>query len=403
MDPLIAAQVGKSIADIFSGAKSGKPVNMTNFKEAMNQIRDLYENYQDSKNLHLSNYIKKSMVSSRVFIQRACAEEPILNDLLGSIQQLYLSWILTAIDMNKYVDGTRTIRNMLDVVATEAMEYNLPMQDDDALISGLASYNGYQPKFVAFNIPFIGKDKDKDEDDEDKNKNKKTSILGNTTIVDTTPIELNLSYGRLVEVIFSDNNKVKTSIKLFVQILPLIIPDNVMKEFLMLNYKPDNKQRRFQLSAGEISFWRDYLFELDLSERKRKALRDDKTGYLKEMYNELNKNQRQKLKKYSQLSPNKQNVANTIHVYDKASFNRWCGEVRMDFRNPAHREKYFNDTLSMIVATIDSDYEKIDMYFAGIQNRAEFNFNQVKKNSKDNNYDLTSIMKAFSSASAPRF
>ena len=31
----------------------------------------------------------------------------------------------------------------------------------------------------------------------------------------------------------------------------------------------------------------------------------------------------------------------------------------------AHREKYFNDTLSMIVATIDSDYEKIDMYFAG--------------------------------------
>lgn len=386
MNPLIAAQVGKSLADIFSGAKSGQSVDMSTFKEAMDSIRNLYENYQDAKNLHLSNYIKKSMVSSRVFIQRTCAEEPILNDLLGSIQQLYLSWILTAIDMNKYVDGTRTIRNMLDVVATEAMEYNLPMQDDNILISGLASYNGYQPKLAT--NPKTG-----------------TPVLGNTSIVDTTPVELNLSYGRLVEVIFSSgaNDKTKTSIKLFVQILPLIIPDNVMKEFLMLNYKPDKKQRKFQLSAGEISFWRDYLFELDLSERRRKALRDDKTGYLKEMYNELNKNQKQKLKKYSQLSPNKQNIANTIHVYDKASFNRWCGEVRMDFRNPAHREKYFNDTLSMIVATIDSDYEKIDMYFAGIQNRAEFNFNQVKKNSKDNNYDLTSIMKAFSSASAPRF
>ena len=119
MNPLIAAQVGKSLADIFSGAKSGQPVDMSTFKEAMDSIRNLYENYQDAKNLHLSNYIKKSMVSSRVFIQRTCAEEPILNDLLGSIQQLYLSWILTAIDMNKYVDGTRTIRNMLDVVATE--------------------------------------------------------------------------------------------------------------------------------------------------------------------------------------------------------------------------------------------------------------------------------------------
>ena len=148
MNPLIAAQVGKSLADIFSGAKSGQPVDMSTFKEAMDSIRNLYENYQDAKNLHLSNYIKKSMVSSRVFIQRTCAEEPILNDLLGSIQQLYLSWILTAIDMNKYVDGTRTIRNMLDVVATEAMEYNLPMQDDNILISGLASYNGYQPKLA---------------------------------------------------------------------------------------------------------------------------------------------------------------------------------------------------------------------------------------------------------------
>lgn len=387
MGPLAAAQIGASLINAFSGSQSGKSSgDMISFREAMDSIRNLYEQYQDAKNLHLPNYIKKSMVSSRVFIQRACAEEPILNDLLGSIQQLYLSWILTAIDMNRYVDGIRTIRNMLDVVATEAMEYNLPMQDDAALISGLASYNGYQPKF-----------------DSRSQNNSNKDIKGNTTIVDTTSIELNLSYGRLVEVIFSDSNKVKTSIKLFVQILPLIIPDNVMKEFLMLNYKPEKKYRKFQLSAGEISFWRDYMFELDLAKRKRKALRDDKTGYLREMYNELNKNQKQKMKKYSQLAPNKQNIANTIHVYDKASFNRWCGEVRMDFRNPAHREKYFNDTLSMIVATIDSDYEKIDMYFAGIQNRAEFNFNQVKKNSKDNNYDLTSIMKAFSSASAPRF
>lgn len=389
MDPLTTVQIGKTIFDLFNKSNlKNNNQKITDFRETMDFVRNKYENYQDKKNLHLSNYIKKSMVSSRVFIQRTCAEEPILNDLLGSIQQLYLSWILTAIDMNKYVDGTRTIRNMLDVVATEAMEYNLPMQDDDALISGLASYNGHTLK-----SSIVSKDKSK------------TPFLGNANIVDSTPIELNLSYGRLVEVIFSsgNNDKAKTSIKLFVQILPIVVPDNVMKEFLMLNYKPDIKKRKFQLSAGEISFWRDYLFELDLSERKRNALRDDKTGYLKEMYNALNKNQNQKLKKQLQISPNKQNVANTIHVFDKTSFNRWCGEVHIDFKNVAHREKYFNDTLSMIVATIDSDYEKIDMYFAGIQNRAEFNFNQIKKNSKDSNYDLTSIMKAFSSASAPRF
>lgn len=58
MNPLIAAQVGKSLADIFSGAKSGQPVDMSTFKEAMDSIRNLYENYQDAKNLHLSNYIK---------------------------------------------------------------------------------------------------------------------------------------------------------------------------------------------------------------------------------------------------------------------------------------------------------------------------------------------------------
>ena len=31
MNPLIAAQVGKSLADIFSGAKSGQPVDMSTF------------------------------------------------------------------------------------------------------------------------------------------------------------------------------------------------------------------------------------------------------------------------------------------------------------------------------------------------------------------------------------
>ena len=356
----------------------------TEFGSLMQEIRNAADNIGDDFNIHLTNYIKKSMISSRVFIQKSIVQEPILNDVLGTIQQLYLSWVLTAINMNNFVAGGKTIRNMLDVVATESFlgDYFQTMIDINTIMSDLMSFG--PSKFEAT-----------------VKKDKPGSL--NAKASDVVSKEINITYGRIVEVTFNVGNGNTVSVNLFIQLFPTFVEDNVMGEFLSLNYKPDWRQRFFQVQAGELSFWKDFLFELDLSEKRKKALKNDNTGVFKEMLNELNKNETNRLKKMTGYAPNKQNIANTIHIFEKDSFNKFCHENRIDFKNQSHRDKYFSSTMSMMVVVIDPSYERVEMYFAGISNRAEYNYIQLQNQNKNSNYDLVSVMKAFANTSAPRF
>lgn len=351
------------------------------------QLLDVVRNFEDRFSPSITKYLKRSFISSRVFIQRSCAEEEILPTLLQSLNSLYVSMVFAAVSSNQYVDHARTVRDIMSVVATES--YNQPYIPDDNLLASLESFNGViRPKMDAF-----GKT--------EAQVNQGT----NAQIIDTYVKEMNLIVGRLVDMEFNvggdPRNKMK--IQMMVQLLPTFITDSVMREFFAVNFKPDFMKRWYQVTAGEISFVKDFLFELDLLEKRNKAIKQDKTGELSDMMERQQSNLWKYIKKIVGYQKERQNIASTVQIFNKYSFDKFCHDAHCDFRRVDNRNKYMNKTMSMIVAVIDSDYNKVDLYYSGLDNKGEYNFNQIKNLAENKQYDLSQVMKAFANTSAPRF
>lgn len=347
------------------------------FGNLIETIRDVESRYSRS----LTQYIKRSMIASRVFIQRGVSDEQILPDLLLTIQNMYIGWVMTAMNMSAYVDSSRTVNKMLDVVATENIT---PHKDTDDLLAGLANYNHQKMSII---------------------KESSAVSKGTGAQVVNLPDKLNLPSGRLVELKFHVGGDPKNvlSVEVFVQLLPTFIPDSVAESFFATNFKPDFSKRWFQVTTGEKRFIKDFLFELDQLKRRKKALQEDKTGILKEMFDRQRNGLLNYLLKLAGVYPEKQNVANTVHIYEKTEFDKWCLAHNCDFRKMDHRQKFMNRTFSVMVAVIDAAYGRVDMYFHGINNRGEYAFSQLQQQAKTEKYDLQSIMKAYYNTTAPKF
>ena len=351
------------------------------FGGLVNTVRDA----EDRLSKSLTQYLKRSMVASRVFIQQEVAQEEVLPDLLMTIQQMYIGWIMTAVQMNQYIDSSRTVRTALDIVATENMRH-VSTQD---LLQGFETFT-YGSDYLPINRPTepLG-----------------AGQHGGSGVIDTMPKNMNLPSGRIVEIKFNvgGDPRKQLAVNIYVQLMPTFIPSKVAAEFFHINFKPNWKQRWFQVTTGEKRFVSDFLFELDLLKKRNSAMKQDKTGMLREMMMRQKNGLTNYLLKLSGATPERQNIANTVHIYEKSSFDKWCKDSNCDFRRMDHRSKFFGRTFSVVVAVIDSAYGKVDMYFHGIDNRGEYNFNQLQQQAKSEKYDLQSIMKAYYTSSAPKF
>ena len=90
--------------------------------QSIYKIAEVVENLQDASNVSLPNYIKKCAMLHRVYVQKdVAAEEEVLYDILVNTQNMIAAWALCALQLNTKVDGVRTARKLLDIVATESL------------------------------------------------------------------------------------------------------------------------------------------------------------------------------------------------------------------------------------------------------------------------------------------
>lgn len=359
---------------------------------------ELVRSWNDYSSTSLTQYAKHSLVASRVFIQQNVLGETVLPDLLMNLQNMYVGWILTAVQMNTYVDGCRRIRDMMDIIATESLSYNNPdkkimMKHKDAFVAMEESVDSYfkhgtNKMFVELPTSIANYQQD-------------AKFMDNKT---------NAAFpsGRIVEISFMagpdpDRSKNKLAIHIFVQLLPTLMSDNVAGQFLAANFTPRLLQRWVQWRTGEISFWKDFVAQRDLLSNRRQALKEDKSGVLYEMFERQQNALSRALLKFALVTPERQNIANTILIFHKDSFDKFCHDNNCNFSRPDHRNKFFNRTFAMIVAVVDPMYGQVQLYFHGLDNRGEYSYNQMKENAKTEKYDIKDIMAAYSQGNAPRF
>lgn len=338
-------------------------------------IAEQIRKFQDYNSVSLTQFTKRTNVYSRAFIDQAVVDDPIMSPLLMMLHQMYIGFILSALELSQQVDGSRTIRDIVNVVATENHK---PWRD--VLMVAQEGFARMDDK-DAYNGPGMS-----------------------SSVSDLNPnAEYKLPTAKNVEVTFSLGNK-KVSCNLLVQMNPTVIPVEVAKQFVAMNFTPSIKQRYLQYSAGEIKFWRDFVAQRDILSKRRKALKQDNTGALKDMIDRQANALSNNLLKKTLISPEKQNIANTVLIFDKKTFTAACSDSGMNFNLASNRDRFFSQTYAMFVVVVDTMYNKVEIWFNGIDHKAEYTFSMITANTKGGGkFDLKDIMSAYSQGVIPKF
>lgn len=412
--------------------------------EAQHEVANTYGKARtEAETVSLFQFAKQSIISSRVFIEETLVDEVVLNDIMRNLINLYSGMVITAVGLNTVVRGTTTAKDVLGIVGTE--DYPAPILDHNALVdqyilgARATHLSAHSKAKLQVTNPSPSTNTSSTDDgtttngvqhkDEVSHTNSiHAGVSANTVKLETR--EGNLPCARLLQLDIdtgamqsnknedSDDKKFKSTsvaVNVLVQLRPKFVPSEVARAFVDLNFVPPKELRYLQMQTGEISFFKDFLFCQDIRNRRRKALLADKSGVLSDMLDaQANSLKRHfdkmatsglKLTRFDGMfnGNNSANIANTILVFDKRSFDQACSASGVNFDNDKVRSEFFSKTYAMILVIVDTSFGRVDMYYNGISDKSSFTFRQLATNARAETTDLVTIMKNYASNTAPRF
>lgn len=221
-----------------------------------------------------------------------------------------------------------------------------------------------------------------------------------TVISDNTLKELsNLAIGKIINIELSNGEgKVKVPVA-FRLMTSSMLPSTLIQ---MLSYSTRKdvtlKERWHAWRSGRISFWKDFILARDRirEEIRHNANSKDKI-YQKIQERKLNNS----LAGAATGNPTMANISNII-VINKATLSTLESEIGGRLTSFTVREKLFADSGIMIFVVVDTDNNRVRMYFHSIEEYTDLSFNEVTRDAKKDNANLTDLLQMLMQGAAPR-
>lgn len=406
--------------------------------DSISDIVKLWSKIKRDGTPSLTAYTAKSNVISRVYLDQSVAADDICIPLLGTLNQLYCCYVISALNLDSYVIGGRTVRDMIGSVASES--FNLePFQLVNAVFGeskaavmetvaaleaasgGVMDLEKDSQRFIvgrmieirlAANGSLTTTTSNVKDGISVKNNQKYVNVAGHD--INGNPVMGNIPNGGSLDTGIDHSNARTTQTSeqiqeftayIYVQLIPRILTTDTSRLMLDIQYVPTLSERWRKYRAGEISFWKDFIFARDLIDKQHQALKNDRTGTVGQIVSKS----RGKLAQYffglASLRTPSHNLASAISIISKDAFDRACKENNIDFGNIKMRNNYFNRTFTMMMVVVDTMYGKVDIYYNGVDYVGTYTFdmvNRVGAKGKDN-FNLKEVMTAFSQGMSPRF
>lgn len=351
---------------------------MAVIKEAVDTVSNLMEVVEEAKDRgisSLSEYTKQTLITSRVYIEDIISGEPTAINILKLCNQIYAGMVFCALGLNNVISGGRTVRHMLGAVSTEDV------------------YKSVKDLVAGFG------------DAEPSNEDSGNMNLDGTKEVKIETDATKLFTGRLVEAKLGNGDH-SANLYFFVQMLPKILPGIVLDQFIGNHVEPSKALRWAQWKAGEIKFWKDFIFECDRVAKRKKALKLDKDGILREVEDARDQGFFKKI--WNWIKPNtvmtNHNAANSIILISKQRMDRICRDNGIKLENFQQRQKLMSSLMSLMIVVYDPNYETVDLFMNGIQNYGQYSAKMVESaTKKDDGVDLKQLMTLIAAGSAPKF
>ena len=336
---------------------------------------DTYDTISKAKNApkSVTEFNKKASIESRVYLDSLIANEPVIHSLLTSLQNLYTAHIMNALQLNEYVSDTHKVSDNLSIIATE------DRADDPELYNNLL--NDFS-EFVGMESNLIGL-----EDNNGASSDKKGGNTDRVKIEDPPTPKTPLPEGRQISVTMTAQNKDSMKINLMIVLKPYYVKQELVKEMIKLDMNPDIMKRYYQWRVGEISFMRDFVFQIDQIKQRIRTVQSDDSKTLFDYIDTQTLKGRKRLMDYLKFFDSKKamssNVANTILVFSEDAVKRAKADTGFDLHKKEDRNSYFNRIYAMFICIIDPMYNKVSLYIHGYDNGATYSYSDFTTRSKD--------------------
>jgi hypothetical protein len=415
---------------------SGTLSQLLNF--AKNAGTNAARNMASASMNSLPAYTKQTNVMSRTYIEDTILRDDICPPLVGVLNQLYVSYILSALNIDTLCANGQTVRQMLEVVSTESFDLvdaimdkfgssNYTFSNEDGVVDlepttqrlpvgRLIELTMTGAVALGSNSTDVSSSYTTKKDDayvertghgdtrRDDGSNVETTEHGD----DNRYVPEKNSAARDTSISTKETTTTSTynfKAYIYVQLIPYVLKPEVVNGYISANFNPPISRRWQQYRSGEISFWNDFIFTRDLIKKQAEVLKKDRSGVISNMM----------LSNYGKLfrfisgliglKPISHNTANSIMICSKEAFTKACNETGLNFADYNQRQKYFTKTWSMIICVVDQPYGLVDMYFNGVNMKGTYTFemlNKVGAKGQDS-FNLKDIMSAFSQGMTPKF
>jgi hypothetical protein len=208
----------------------------------------------------------------------------------------------------------------------------------------------------------------------------------------------NLSVGKMYKITLKEGDN-QATIDVAIRLMASVLPTSSMVNLFTFkdSFDMDLGERYHAWKAGRLSFFKDLILCRDLIDKHRSAMLKDNSNVYAEILGRQNDNWKAGLVNANPSLATASNLAilstETLALIEQ--------KLNGKFSNFKVRNQLFDNTNLMILAVIDREWDRVTFYHRGIEASTQVSVRDMKVSNKGNGPDVSDILKAYMSGSAP--
>ena len=332
----------------------------------------------------LAEYARNTRVEPITVVDRALLSYENTDQVMLSLNNLFAAYYLQAVAISMSVGNIEINRHL--------ERFNPNRKPSDNLIDGAGTLLSIEAEKL---IRFRGLGMEASGDS--INQDKYVSSTANFDAKRNFDELADLSVGKLITVELTDGDKtvkVPVSVRL---IATESTPNNIVNILSTTSDLKSFKERYEGLKSGRLSFWRDIVMAQDLIDGHRERLMKDTTGVYKQARSRASQNFWSSI---FSMNPSVATASN-IFVMSKATADQVEASNSMKLKDFKSREKIFSNMYVMLMAVVDTDWDRVTFYTRGIPETTSLSMSSLKSSNKGTGTSIADILSAYQLGKSP--
>lgn len=266
-------------------------------------------------------------------------------------------------------------------LSTESYQFGLPFPNE---ADGFARFGNYSSEAAAPNLK-IADPKAREEEQ------KKQGVAFAATTAKAIQDVSDLSIGQIIDVTITDGSR-STTLPVQIRLRTIGMEPVSLAELLALGGEDNSVSARWmRFRVGDLTGWRNLVFQADRVDRYRRAALADKSGYLRKAVSRDNK----ALLATALTGEPSVGAASSICIISKDTAREAEELMNGRLNDFATRQSIFDQGLMLLLFVVDPDHETVTIYTRDIDHHATYSIRDVKSSSNEAKSDLTDVMRSY--------